>query len=166
MAREQTEQAIIKKKVFSDMGVGPNGKINFLIINTGFVGEFDLDGKSIGGEKITVSDSKNLLHLSTNNLIKNWIKDPVYGYLIPSPEELSESHGMKNFGERFNPLNYYSPHEYLEFVKIDIRERKDFLHKIFSSQNKFEYLEDVVRVWDEIKIPHQKEIKKFYDTYY
>lgn len=166
MAREQAEQAIIKKKVFSDMGVGPNGKINFLIINTGFVGEFDLDGKSIGGEKITVSDSKNLLHLSTNNLIKNWIKDPVYGYLVPSPEELSESHGMKNFGERFNPLNYYSPHEYLEFVKIDIRERKDFLHKIFSSQNKFEYLEDVVRVWDEIKIPHQKEIKKFYDTYY
>lgn len=166
MAREQAEQAILKKKVFYDMGLGQNGKINFLIINTGFVGEFDLEGKSIGGEKITVSDSKTLLKLSTHGLIKNWIKDPVYGYLIPSPKELSEDHGMKNFGERFNPLNYYSPHDYLEFVKIDIKERKDFLHNIFSSQIKFANLEDVIGVWDEIRIPSPKEIKNFYDTFY
>lgn len=166
MAREQAEQAILKKKVFYDMGLGQNGKINFLIINTGFVGEFDLEGKSIGGEKITVSDSKTLLKLSTHGLIKNWIKDPVYGYLIPSPKELSEVHGMKNFGERFNPLNYYSPHDYLEFVKIDIKERKDFLHNIFSSQIKFANLEDVIGVWDEIRIPSPKEIKNFYDTFY
>jgi len=166
MAREQAEQAVLKKKVFFDMGLGQNGKINFLIINTGFVGEFDLDGKSIGGEKITVSDSKTLLKLSTNNLIKNWIKDPVYGYLVPSPKELSEVHGMKNFGERFNPLNYYSPHDYLEFVKIDIKERKNFLHNIFSSQSNFANLEDVINIWDEIRIPSPKEIKKFYDTYY
>ncbi|KYC49083.1 MAG: phosphoenolpyruvate carboxykinase [Candidatus Methanofastidiosum methylothiophilum] len=166
MAREQAEQAILKKKVFYDMGLGQNGKINFLIINTGFVGEFDLEGKSIGGEKITVSDSKTLLKLSTHELIKNWIKDPVYGYLVPSPKELSDVHGMKNFGERFNPLNYYSPHDYLEFVKIDIKERKDFLHNIFSSQIKFANLEDVIGVWDEIRIPSPKEIKNFYDTYY
>ncbi len=166
MAREQAEQAVLKKKVFADMGLGQNGKIKFLIINTGFVGEFDLKGNSIGGEKITVSDSKTLLRLSTNGLIKNWVKDPVYSYLIPSPKELSEVHGMKNFGERFNPLNYYSPHDYLEFVKIDIKERKEFLYKIFASQSKFAYLEDIISVWDEIKIPHQKEIKKFYDTYY
>lgn len=148
------------------MGLGHNGKINFLIINTGFVGEFDLAGKSIGGEKITVSDSKTLLNLATNGLIKNWIKDPVYGYLVPSPKELSEIHGMKNFGDRFNPLNYYSSDDYLEFVKIDIKERKEFLHKIFSSQNKFKYLEDVISIWDEINIPSSKEIKKFYDTHY
>lgn len=166
MAREQANQAVLKKKVFLDMGLGQNGKINFLIINTGFVGEFDLEGKSIGGEKITVSDSKTLLKLSTNNLIKNWIKDPVYGYLVPSPKELSEVHGMKNFGERFNPLNYYSPHDYLEFVKIDIKERKNFLHNIFSSQSNFANLEDVINVWDEIRIPSPKEIKKFYDAYY
>jgi len=149
-----------------NMGLGQNGKINFLIVNTGFVGEFDLSGKSIGGEKITVSDSKTLLKLTTHGLIKNWIKDPVYGYLVPSPKELSEVHGMKNFGERFNPLNYYSPHDYLEFVKIDIKERKDFLHRIFSSQNNFANLEDVIGVWDEIKITSPKEIKNFYDTYY
>ena len=166
MAREQAEQAVLKKKVFADIGVGQNGKISFLIINTGFVGEFDLEGKSIGGEKITVSDSKTLLKLSTHELIKSWVKDPVYGYLIPSPKELSEVHGMKNFGERFNPLNYYSSHDYLEFVKIDIKERKDFLHKIFSSQSKFAYLEDIISVWDEIRIPSQKEIKKFYDAHY
>jgi len=166
MAREQAEQAFLKKKVFDDIGVGLNEKINFLIINTGFVGEFDLEGKSIGGEKITVSDSKTLLKLSTHGLIKNWVEDPVYGYLVPSPKELSEVHGMKNFGERFNPLNYYSPHDYLEFVKIDIKERKDFLHKIFSSQSKFAYLEDIISVWDEIRIPSQKEIKKFYDIHY
>ncbi|KYC45635.1 MAG: phosphoenolpyruvate carboxykinase [Candidatus Methanofastidiosum methylothiophilum] len=166
MAREQAEQAVLKKKVFNDMGLGQDGKINFLIINTGFVGEFDLNGKSIGGEKITVSDSKTLLKLSTHGLIKNWIKDPVYGYLIPSPKELSEVHGMKNFGERFNPLNYYSPHDYLEFVKIDIKERKDFLYKIFASQKNYPNLEDVIGVWDEILLPSPKEIKKFYDTYY
>ena len=49
MAREQAEQAFLKKKVFGDMGLGQNGKIKFLIINTGYVGEFDLDGNSIGG---------------------------------------------------------------------------------------------------------------------
>ncbi len=166
MAREQAEQAFLKKKVFGDMGLGQNGKIKFLIINTGYVGEFDLDGNSIGGEKITVTDSKTLLKLSTNGLIKNWIKDPVYGYLIPSPQELSEVHNMKNFGERFNPLNYYSPHDYLEFVKTDIKERKEFLYKIFASQSKYAYLEEIISVWDEIKIPHQKEIKKFYDAHY
>ena len=166
MAREQAEQAVLKKKVFTDMGLGQDGKINFLIINTGFVGEFDLSGKSIGGEKITVSDSKTLLRLCTHGLIKNWIKDPVYGYLVPSPKELSEVHGMKNFGERFNPLNYYSPHDYLEFVKIDIKERKDFLHKIFASQRNYKNLEDVIGVWDEIVLPSTKEIKRFYDTYY
>ena len=166
MAREQADQAVLKKKVFLDMGLGHNGKINFLIINTGFVGEFDLEGKSIGGEKITVSDSKTLLKLSAHGLIKNWVEDPVYGYLVPSPKELSEVHSMKNFGERFNPLNYYSPHDYLEFVKIDIKERKNFLHNIFSSQSKFAYLEDIISIWDEIRIPSQKEIKKFYDVYY
>ena len=166
MAREQAEQAFLKKKVFGDMGLGQNGKIKFLIINTGYVGEFDLDGNSIGGEKITVTDSKTLLKLSTNGLIKNWIKDPVYGYLIPAPQELSEVHNMKNFGERFNPLNYYSPHDYLEFVKTDIKERKEFLYKIFASQSKYAYLEEIISVWDEIKIPHQKEIKKFYDAHY
>lgn len=166
MAREQADQAVLKKKVFLDMGLGHNGKINFLIINTGFVGEFDLEGKSIGGEKITVSDSKTLLKLSAHGLIKNWVEDPVYGYLVPSPKELSEVHSMKNFGERFNPLNYYSPHDYLEFVKIDIKERKNFLHNIFSSQSKFAYLEDIISIWDEIRIPSQKEIKKFYDAYY
>ena len=73
---------------------------------------------------------------------------------------------MKNFGERFNPLNYYSPHDYLEFVKTDIKERKEFLYKIFASQSKYAYLEEIISVWDEIKIPHQKEIKKFYDAHY
>ena len=128
--------------------------------------EFDLNGNSIGGEKITVSDSKTLLKLSTHGHIKNWIKDPVYDYLIPLPKELSEVHGMKSFGERFNPLNYYSPHEYLEFVKIDIKERKEFLFKIFASQMNYKNLEDVISVWDEIILPSTKEIKKFYDTYY
>ena len=166
MAREQAEQAILKKKIFTDMGLGQGGKLNFLVINTGFVGEFDLNGNSIGGEKITVSDSKTLLKLSTHGHIKNWIKDPVYDYLIPLPKELSEVHGMKNFGERFNPLNYYSPHDYLEFVKVDIKERKEFLLKIFTSQTNYKNLEDVIGIWNEVMLPSTKEIKKFYDTYY
>ena len=73
---------------------------------------------------------------------------------------------MKNFGERFNPLNYYSPHDYLEFVKVDIKERKEFLLKIFTSQTNYKNLEDVIGIWNEVMLPSTTEIKKFYDNYY
>ncbi len=39
--------------------------------------------------------------------------EPVFGYLISNPVELDEKHGMKDFSKRFNPLNYYTPKQYL-----------------------------------------------------
>ncbi|RLF33399.1 MAG: hypothetical protein DRM98_02325, partial [Thermoplasmata archaeon] len=111
-------------------------------------------------------DSKRLIDLVEHRKIRNWVKHPVFGYLIPDPKELEEKHGMKNFGKRFNPLNYYTPHEYLEFIKRDIRERTEFLRDLFKGQNGEEELQDVINIWKEYKIPSEKVIEDFYDTYY
>lgn len=198
MAREQAQQALLKLKMYMDMGLDLDGKLVFFINNAGFVGEYDINGNQIRklddqgnpipkkdeetgeilrdetgeikyvgqGEKIRVEDSKRLIDLVEHRKIRNWVKHPVFGYLIPDPKELEEKHGMKNFGKRFNPLNYYTPHEYLEFIKRDIRERTEFLRDLFKGQNGEEELQDVINIWKEYKIPSEKVIEDFYDTYY
>ncbi|MFX0079126.1 MAG: phosphoenolpyruvate carboxykinase (ATP) [Candidatus Hermodarchaeota archaeon] len=45
MAREQSHQAIMKLKMYKDMGLGPAKKLVFAIVNSGYMGEYDLDGK-------------------------------------------------------------------------------------------------------------------------
>lgn len=45
MAREQAKQAILKLKMYQDMGLGPQHKLIFAIVNSGYIGEFDIDGK-------------------------------------------------------------------------------------------------------------------------
>jgi hypothetical protein len=45
MAREQTHQAILKLQMYQDMGLGPHSKLVFAIVNSGYVGEYDLAGK-------------------------------------------------------------------------------------------------------------------------
>ena len=98
--------------------------------------------------------------------IENWIKHPVFSYLIPDPSELEEKHGMKDFSKRFNPLNYYTPKQYLDFIKRDIKERTNFLEDLFKGQEGEEQLKDIINIWKKFKIPSEKEIKKFYDTHY
>jgi hypothetical protein len=198
MAREQSYQALLKLKMYEDMGVGLEGKLVFFINNAGFVGEYDFDGNQIKkldkngkpipkrnpetneilknelgeityegqGEGIKVGDSKRLITLVENRKIEDWIKHPVFGYLIPDPKELETKHGMKNFGKRFNPLNYYTPKQYLDFIKRDIKERTEFLEDLFKEQKGYEKLKDIIYIWKKCKIPSEKEIKKFYDTYY
>jgi hypothetical protein len=118
------------------------------------------------GEPIRVSDSKRLINLVEHKKIKNWIKHPVFGYLIPDPKELEEIHGMKNFSKRFNPLNYYSPKQYIEFIKRTIEERTEFLESLFKGQEGEEKLKDIIYIWRKCKIPTELEIKKFYDSHY
>ena len=198
MAREQSKQALLKLKMYNDMGLDADGKLVFFINNAGFVGEYDIDGKQIKkldkkgkpikkrnketgeilcnelgepkyeghGEGIKVADSKRLIYLVEHRKIKNWIKHPIFGYLIPDPTELEEKHDMTDFGKRFNPLNYYTPKRYLEFVKRDIKERIEFLEDLFKGQEGEEKLKDIIYVWKKCKIPSEKEIKEFYDTYY
>ncbi len=198
MAREQSEQALLKLKMYNDMGLDTSGKLVFFINNAGFVGEYDFDGKQIKkldikgklikkrnketgeilcnelgepkyegrGEGIKVADSKRLIYLVEQKKIKNWIKHPVFGYLIPDPTELEEKHDMTDFGKRFNPLNYYTPKQYLEFVKRDIKERTEFLEDLFKGQKGEEKLKDIIYIWKNCKIPTEEEIKEFYDTYY
>jgi len=198
MAREQSKQAMLKLKMYKDMGLDENGKLVFFINNAGFVGEYDIEGNQIKkkdengelipkkdsetgeilknelgeimyhgqGEGIKVGDSKKLIDLVEHRKIKNWIKHPIFGYLIPDPKELEEKHGMKNFGKRFNPLNYYSIKKYLDFIKRDIKERTEFLEDLFKGQAGEEKLKDIIYIWKKCKIPSEKDIEKYYDTYY
>jgi len=198
MAREQSQQALLKLKAYEDMGLDTSGKLVFFINNAGFVGEYDINGNQIKkidkngknipkkndetgeilkdelgkikylgqGEGIKVADSKRLIDLVEHRKIESWIKHPIFGYLIPDPTELEEKHGMKDFGKRFNPLNYYSPSQYLDYIKRDIKERTDFLEDLFKGQNGEDKLQDIIYIWKNCKIPSQKEIKEFYKKYY
>jgi len=127
------------------------------------VGKIKYEGH---GEKIGVSDSKKLIDLIENRKIKKWIQHPVFGYLIPDPRELEETFGMKDFGKRFNPLNYYTIKEYLAFIKRDISERTTFLTDLFKGQENEEQLKNIISVWEDVTLPSEDEIQRFYDTYY
>jgi hypothetical protein len=198
MAREQSKQALLKWKMYRDLGLGLDGKLVFFINNAGYVGEYDIDGNQIRkvdknnnyipkinhetgevarnelgeilyegqGQGIKVADSKRLIDLVEHRKIENWIRHPVFGYLIPDPKELEEKHDMIDFGKRFNPLNYYTPKEYIEFIKRDIKERTEFLEELFKGQEGEEELREVINVWKKCKIPSEKEIKEFYDKHY
>ena len=198
MAREQSHQALMKLKMYEDMGLGLDDNLVFFINNAGFVGEYDIDGNQIlkydengkkifkrnqetgeiiknelgepkylgHGEGIKVADSKRLIDLVEHRKIENWIKHPVFRYLIPDPKELEEKHGMANFGKRFNPLNYYTTKQYIKFIARDINERTEFLEDLFGGQEGEEQLKNIIYIWKKFKIPDEKEIKKFYDHYY
>ncbi len=45
MAREQSQQALLKLKMYRDMKLDRDGRLVFAIVNSGFVGEYDLTGK-------------------------------------------------------------------------------------------------------------------------
>lgn len=131
--------------------------------------EKDLAGETIyvgQGEKITVQDSKRLVDLFEHRRIKNWIENPIFGYLIPDPKELEEVHGMADFGSRFNPLNYYTVDEFIAFYERDIKERTEFLEGLFKGQEGADELSEVMDVWDCCEIPPAGEIEEFYDKHY
>jgi hypothetical protein len=127
------------------------------------LGEIKYEGH---GNDIKVIDSKRLIDLVEHRRIKNWIKHPIFEYLIPDPKELEENHGFKDFRKRFNPLNFYSPKQYLEFIRRDIRERTEFLQELFIGQTDEEKLQDIINIWRKYKIPSEEEIQDFYNKYY
>ena len=47
MAREQAQQTLLKWKMYQDLGLGLNGELVFFICNSGYVGEYDLEGSQI-----------------------------------------------------------------------------------------------------------------------
>jgi len=47
MVGEQSRQALAKLRMYSDLGLGPDGRLLFFIINTGYVGEYDIEGRQI-----------------------------------------------------------------------------------------------------------------------
>ncbi len=151
------------KKIDQNNNPIPKRNIETGEIEQNELGEITYEGI---GEGIHVCDSKQLIDLVENRRIKNWIEHPVYKYLIPDPRELEEKHGMKDFSKRFNPLNYYTPKQYLEFMKRDIIERTEFLEDLFKGQEGEEKLKDVIRIWQKLKLPTEEQIKEFYDIYY
>ena len=167
IAREQSQQALLKWKMYTDMDLSPDGKLVFFINNAGKVGASTLEGDDTeGGEKVKVQDSKKLVDLLEHRKIESWIKHPCFGYLIPDPKEPEEKHGMKDFRKRFTLLRFYTPAEIIEFYKRDIRERTDFLSGLFSGQEGEKELEPVINVWKSCEIPKPEEVKEFYETNY
>lgn len=198
MAREQAQQALLKLRVYRDLGLGPDGKLVFFIVNSGYVGEFDIHGRQIlrydekgqpipridqatgmllkdgqgniqylgQGEKITVQDSKRLLHLVEHRLIQRWLENPIFGYWIPDPRELEEVHGMKDFRRRFNLLRYYTPEEILAFAERDIAERTAYLDNLFRGQEGYEELRPVIEVWKRLPLPSPEVVRAFYEEHF
>ncbi|MFW9832202.1 MAG: hypothetical protein ACFFD8_10560, partial [Candidatus Thorarchaeota archaeon] len=200
MAREQAHQALLKLKMYDDMDLGLKGKLVFAIVNSGYVGEFDISGKQrrlldekgqpvpkiddatgkpylnaqgkpvyLGlGEKIKVEDTKLLVTLTEQRKIQNWMAHPVFGedYLIPNPTELEEVHGLVNYRRRFNPLRFYSPEQYLQFCQRDIDERTIYLQDLFAGQEGEDQLDEVMRIWNRVKLPSAKRIKAFYEEHF
>jgi len=167
MAGEQSRQALLKWKIYEGLGLGLKGKLVFFINNAGYVGESDIEGVNTEkGEKIKVEDSKKLIDLVEHREIKNWLKHPAYGYLIPAPRELEEKHGMKDFGKRFNLLNFYTAREIRDFWRRDIEERTSFLKNLFKGQEGEAELRPVMNVWKKCEVPSAAEIEKFYRENY
>ncbi len=200
MAREHCHQALLKLEMYEDMGIGLDGKLAFIVLNTGAIGEHDINGNQIRltdedgdlipkvnkntgeilknelgeikyqvqGKKIKVRHSKQLLDLAEHRKIENWLPHPIFGerVLLPDPKELETKWKMERFGKMFNRLRYYSEKEYLAFVKRDIKERSNFLKKLFKGQTCEKELEEVINVWDNLRIPEPKEIEEFYRNHY
>ncbi len=77
MAREQSQQAIMKLKMYKDMDLGLDGNLVFFINNAGFVGEYDIDGNQIKkidekGRPIPKKD------LETGEILKNELGEIIY----------------------------------------------------------------------------------------
>ncbi|MFX1564919.1 MAG: phosphoenolpyruvate carboxykinase (ATP) [Promethearchaeota archaeon] len=200
MAREQTKQALLKVQMYSDMDLSLDGGLVFAIVNSGYVGEYDLSGNQrrqldgqgqpvpkvdqatgkpylnaqgnsvyLGlGEKIRVEDTKLLVHLTETRSIKTWLPHPVFGdsYLLPDPTELEETHGLSDYRQRFNPLRFYTPTDYLSFCRRDIDERTAYLRDLFSGQDGAKDLQPVIEVWNNVRLPTAKIIQNFYDTHF
>jgi len=47
MVGEQSRQTMLKWRIYRDLGLGLDGKLVFFICNSGYVGEFDIDGNQI-----------------------------------------------------------------------------------------------------------------------
>jgi hypothetical protein len=198
MCRQYCHQALLKLKMYSDLGLGLDGKLVFFVNNSGYIGESDLQGRNIlkrdasgqpipkidaatgqpardakgevvyqgAGEKIRVQDTKKLVDLVEHRKIKNWIRNPAYGYLVPDPVELETVHGMTGFCKRFNPLNYYTAEEVVEFYRRDIAERTAFLRDLFQGEVCEKELEGVLSVWERVKVPKPADIIDFYGRCY
>jgi ATP-dependent phosphoenolpyruvate carboxykinase len=160
MARPQAEQALLKLKAYSDIGLE---KLVFFVVNTGYVGQCDKEGKAIGeGEKIRASETKRMIALVVEEKIRRWISHPVFGYLIPEPKEMDQY--IENFSERFNLLRFYSAKEIVDFYRRDINERSEFLKEIFEGYEK--ELEGVINLWKRFSLPEEEKIKEFYEKFY
>ncbi|MEM2715467.1 MAG: hypothetical protein QW762_02015, partial [Candidatus Thermoplasmatota archaeon] len=162
IAGEQAEQAWLKLKAYSEIGLD---KLVFFVVNTGYVGRCNLEGKKIGdGEKIKVDETKKLISLVVEGKVKRWIRNPVFGYLIPEPKEMDRY--IDNFSERFNLFRFYNAKEIIEFSRKDIEERSKFLKEIFEGQEKEKELEEVINLWKKFDLPSEEKIKEFYEENY
>ncbi|MFW9902894.1 MAG: phosphoenolpyruvate carboxykinase (ATP) [Candidatus Thorarchaeota archaeon] len=77
MAREHCHQALLKLEMYRDLGLGLDGKLVFLVINAGAIGEHDIQGNQIRiinskGELIPKIDQQ------TGKVLKNELGEIIY----------------------------------------------------------------------------------------
>jgi hypothetical protein len=77
IAREQSQQALLKLKIYRDLGLGLDGKLAFIILNTGAIGEHDINGNQI---RLTDEDGEFIpkIDRSSGRLLKNELGEPVW----------------------------------------------------------------------------------------
>jgi hypothetical protein len=70
MAREQCHQALLKLEMYRDLGLGLDGKLAFLIINAGAIGEHDINGNKIRLEDED-GDPIPKIDINTGKILRN-----------------------------------------------------------------------------------------------
>ncbi len=77
MAREHCHQALLKMEMYRDLGLGLDGKLVFLVINAGTIGEHD-----INGNQIRIRDKKGefipKIDRHTGKILRNELGEIVY----------------------------------------------------------------------------------------
>ena len=123
MAREESQQAVLKWEMYRDLDLSLKGKLVFFINNAGYVGEYDLEGKQI---KKIGKDGKPIPKIDrvTGNVQKNELGKIVYlgqGEKIRVEDSkklvhLIESRKIKNWIE--HPVFHYLIPDPKELEKV------------------------------------------------
>jgi hypothetical protein len=107
MAREQCHQALLKWEMYRDMGLGLDGKLAFIVLNTGAIGENDLNGNQIRLEDEN-GDFIPKIDRHTGKIRHNELKEIVYqgqGKKI----RVQDSKKLLDLGE-YRKIEHWLPH--------------------------------------------------------
>ena len=112
MAREQCHQALLKWEMYRDLGLGLDGKLTFMVINTGAIGEHDINGDQIRLEDEN-GDFIPKIDKNSGRILKNELGEVRYqgqGKKI----KVSHSKTLLDLGEH-RKIEHWLPHPIFGF---------------------------------------------------